>query len=305
MEKIMRLYYVWPKFPSISISGSACALDCKHCDKVYLKHMTPATTPDKLIELCKNLQNNGANGVLISGGCDKNGTLLNLTKFIPALKQLHEMGLIIKLHTGFVDKHLAAQIARSGVDIASMEFVGDPETIQEIFGLNATPETYVNTFRNLQQAGIPYLAPHIAVGLHYGKLKGELNALELMKDNDIVPSTIAIIVFRPTKGTQLENLAAPSPEEVGAVAGHARKLFTKTKLILGAMRPRSSSRNDPNRNIRFEIESEAVKAGVDGIEIPSPRIIKTLQEQQYKLKKLDTYGVLPIEYEERIGYEWL
>ena len=60
MEKVMRLYYVWPKFPSISITGSACALNCKHCDKVYLKHMTAATTPDKLLKLCKTLKIKGA-----------------------------------------------------------------------------------------------------------------------------------------------------------------------------------------------------------------------------------------------------
>lgn len=267
--------------------------------------MMPATTPEKLIALCTSLQAKGAKGVLISGGCDKSGTLLNIRKFLPAFKQLHEMGLIIKLHTGFVDEELAAQIAESGVDIASMEFVGDTETIQEIFGLNATPATYVETFQNLQKAGIPFLAPHIAVGLHYSRLKGELNALELMKDNDIIPSTIAIIVFRPTKGTQLENLPAPSPQEVGTVTSHARKLFPDSKIILGAMRPRSSTRNDPNRNIRHDIESAAVKAGVDGIEIPSTRTIKTLQARNYKLKKLESYGVLPVEYEERIGYEWL
>lgn len=305
MPKEMRLYYVWPKFPSISISGGTCALDCLHCDKVYLKHMQPATTPDKLVELGKDLKSKGAQGLLISGGCDKNGTLMNIRTFLPALKQIHEMGLVIKLHTGFVDTELANRIVATGTDIASMEFVGEAETINEIFGINATPQTYLDTFTNLRDAGIPHIAPHIAVGLHYGKLKGELTALELMKNAEINPSSIAIIVFRPTKGTKLENLKAPEPHDVGTVVAHARKLFPETKLILGAMRPRSSMRNDPNKNIRYEIESAAVEAGIDGIEIPSPRIIKTLQAEKYKLKRIEAYGVLPIEYEERIGYEWL
>jgi uncharacterized radical SAM superfamily protein len=267
--------------------------------------MHPATTPDKLIELAKNLHLKGANGLLISGGCDKNGTLMNIERFLPAFKVLHEMGLILKLHTGFIDPGLAERIVETGTDIASMEFVGNTETIKEIFGISATPQTYLDTFTNLKDAGIPHIAPHIAVGLHYGKLKGELNALDIMKENEILPSTIAIIVFRPTKGTKLENLHAPEPQIVGEVVRHARKLFPRTKLILGAMRPRSSMRNDPNKNIRFEIESIAVESGVDGIEIPSTRIIKTLQAKMYKLKKIEAYGVLPIEYEERIGYEWI
>jgi len=305
MPKVMRLYYVWPKFPSISISGSSCALDCLHCDKVYLKHMQPATSPEKLIRLTANLKSRDAQGLLISGGCDKNGTLMNIRQFLPALKRIHEMELIIKLHTGFVDPNLAEQIVATGTDIASMEFVGDAETINEIFGIDATPQTYLETFTNLKDAGMPHITPHIAVGLHYGKLKGELAALELMKKGEINPSTIAIIVFRPTKGTKLEDLKAPEPHDVGTVVSRARKLFPNTKLILGAMRPRSSMRNDPNKNIRYEIESAAVEAGVDGIEIPSTRIIKTLQDKKYKLKKIEAYGVLPIEYEERIGFEWL
>jgi uncharacterized radical SAM superfamily protein len=267
--------------------------------------MHPAKTPDELVTLSENLKFKGARGVLISGGCDKNGTLMNIERFLPALKKLHEMGLIIKLHTGFINTDLATKIVETGTDIASMEFVGNAETITEIFGISATPETYLETFINLKKAGIPHIAPHIAVGLHYGKLKGEFTALELMKDNKISPSTIAIIVFRPTKGTKLENLRAPEPYDIGQVVSYARKLFPYTKLILGAMRPRSSMRNDPNKNIRFEIESTAVDEGVDGIEIPSTKIIKKLQNEKFKLKKIEAYGVLPVEYEEKVGYQWL
>jgi hypothetical protein len=64
-------------------------------------------------------------------------------------------------------------------------------------------------------------------------------------------------------------------------------------------------RNDPNQNIRYEIELTAVKAGVNGIEIPSTKIINYLKENEIKLKKIEAYGVLPIEYEERIGYQWV
>jgi hypothetical protein len=302
---VMRVYYVWPACPSISLSGTACALNCKHCNRVYLKHMIPATTPERLVKLCKKYRERGAVGVLLSGGCDLQGRLLNLPKFIDAIREVHELGLIIKLHTGLVDTTLASMIADAGVDIASMEFVGDETTIRDIFGLSEiTPTDYANTFSNLADAGVPYIAPHIAVGLHLGKLRGEFNALEMLK-TACSPSTIAIIVFRPTKNTALAAVSPPSAEAVGLVVRKARILFPHTKLVLGAMRPRSSSRNDPDINVRYNIELAALKTGVDGIEIPSQQILDTMRTEGYRLKWIGAFGVLPIEYEDRVVCEWL
>jgi len=124
-QDTFRAYYVWPDFPSISMSGEACALDCLHCGRTYLADMEPATGPDMLVELCTELKRNGARGVLLSGGCDAHGGMMNLRKMLPAIRELHDMDLIIKLHTGFVDEKMARAIANAGVDIASMEMVGD------------------------------------------------------------------------------------------------------------------------------------------------------------------------------------
>ena len=303
MNKIFRAYYIWPAFPSISITGSACQLNCLHCNKVYLKHMHNANKPEKLIELCRSFKDKGAKGVLISGGCDTKGRLLNLTKFLRAIKQVHEMGLIIKLHTGLVDNEMAHNIANTGVDIASQEIVGDPNTVKEIFDLDIGIEKYFETFKNLNKAGVPYLCPHLCVGLHKGELKGELKALELLKEN-IMPSSLAIIVFRPTKGTELENLFAPSPNDLAKVVQIARKLFPGTKLILGALRPRSSTRNDPNKLVRTELEKSAFNNGIDGIEIPSNDVLDIAHYRGYRIKKINSYGVLPIEMEKYVDTSW-
>jgi hypothetical protein len=55
-------------FPSISITGSSCALKCNHCNGKVLETMVPALTPEELFDVCVKLKNGGAVGCLISGG---------------------------------------------------------------------------------------------------------------------------------------------------------------------------------------------------------------------------------------------
>jgi uncharacterized radical SAM superfamily protein len=297
-QKIFRAYYVWPDFPSISMSGEACALNCLHCGAVYLKDMVPATSPKMLEDACVQLKNEGARGVLLSGGCDRQGRMLNLEKLLPTIKKIHEMDLIIKLHTGFVDEKLARKIVDAGVDIASMEMVGNAKTVKKIFGLDATAEDYLQTFKNLWDAGIPHVCPHICVGLHEGKLKGEITALELLK-TEIKPSTIAIIVLRPTKGTRLANIRPPTGEDVEKVVTHARRLFPKTKIILGALRPRGSEQLGKIAE-RVDVEIGALEGGIDGAEVPSKEMLADAVSRGFEIKKIQAYGVLPIEYEKRV-----
>jgi len=280
------------------MSGEACALDCLHCGKTYLGDMESATAPEKLVGLCSEYKEKGARGVLLSGGCDASGRMLNLERLLPAIRKVHEMGLIIKLHTGFVDSRLARKISAAGVDIASMEMVGDASTIKRIFGLNASAEDYLETFKHLWDAGVPHVCPHICVGLHEGKLKGEINALEFLKTG-IEPSTIAIIVLRPTKGTKLENIRPPSGEDVEKVVAHARKLFPRTKLILGALRPRGSELKGGMAE-RLDIEIGALEGGIDGAEVPSKDMLVEAISRGFQIKSIQAFGVLPISYEDRV-----
>lgn len=300
--KTLRIYNVSNYFPSISISGNSCQLNCKHCNQEYLSHFFQAKTPDSLITLCKSLKLRGVKGVLITGGCDKNGTLLHLDSFLPAIKTLHKMGLIIKLHTGFVNKELAKLIAQAGVDIASHEFVGHSKTIEEIFHIKKTPDDYVNTFSLLEEAGVPFLAPHIAIGLHYGDLLGELNALKLIKNN-FKPSTISFIVFRPTKNTEMENIKPPSAGNIEKVLSYAHKLFPRTKKILGMMRPRNREHDMSTKDESQQIEVAALNNHINGIEHPSQFLIKEAERKGFKLRYINACGVLPTEYETRVKKE--
>lgn len=260
--------------------------------------MEAATTPERLVSLCGELQEGGAKGVLLSGGCDTSGRMLNLERMLPAIRKVHETGMIIKLHTGFVDARVAKKIASAGVDIASMEMVGSASTIKKVFGLDASAEDYLDTFKNLWNAGVPHICPHICIGLHEGKLKGEINAIDLLK-TEIEPSTLAIIVLRPTKGTKMARVKPPTGEDVEKVVAHARKIFPDSKIILGALRPRGSEFK--SRLVeRLDIEIGALDGGIDGAEVPSKEMLVEAMARGYQIKKIQSFGVLPVSYENRV-----
>lgn len=285
MDKIFRSYYVWPKFPSISMSGNICSLHCKHCNHTYLNNMQSLTKPEKFLETCRQLADNGIVGFLLSGGCNKNGEMLNLKKLLPVVKQVKkETNLIIKLHTGFVDKALAENIVSAGIDIASVEVVGSDETIKEIFDFNATTKSYMSTLQNLEFAGMPYIVPHICIGLHYGKLNGEFNALKIIKEF-CNPSLLVMIIFRPTKGTVLENCKIPNPDDISVVVKKVKEMFPDKDISLGCIRPRLEQRE--------EIELAALQAGVNRMEIPSKNTLKSAEKMGYTIRTVYACCALP------------
>ncbi|MFW6120443.1 MAG: radical SAM protein [Petrotogales bacterium] len=291
MGEIFRSYYVWPKFPSISMSGYGCELGCKHCNHKYLRDMQGVTKPEKLLEKCRHFADNGALGFLLSGGCNKNGEMLNLRKLLPVVKQIkRETDLIIKLHTGLVDVGLAQDMVSAGVDIASIEIVGSNQTIKEIFDFNATVDSYINTLQNLESTGMPYIVPHICIGLHYGELKGEFNALKIIKEF-CNPSLLVMIVFRPTKGTVLENCKIPSTSDISTVIKKSKEMFPDKDISLGCIRPRTC--------FREEIELTALQAGVTRMEIPSKNTLKSAENMGYKIRKINACCALPEELEDQ------
>jgi len=291
VNKIFRAYYVWPKFPSVSMSGNSCALSCKHCNHTYLNDMQSLTKPEKLLETCRRFADNGAVGFLLSGGCDKNGGMLNIRKLLPVVKQIKkETDLVVKLHTGLVDKDLAENIVSTGVDIASVEVVGSDETINEIFDFNATTDSYRNTLQNLESAGMPFIVPHVCIGLHYGELNGEINALKIIK-NSCNPSLLVMIIFRPTKGTALENCKIPSANDISNTVKKSKEMFPDKDVSLGCIRPRV--------RYREEIELAALKAGATRMEIPSKNTLNHAKNMGYVIRKISACCAIPAELEDR------
>jgi uncharacterized radical SAM superfamily protein len=250
-------------FPSISITGSSCALKCEHCNGKVLDTMVPAMTPDDLFELCAQLEKNGAVGCLISGGCLPDGSV-PLGKFIDAIAKIKkELNLTVIVHTGVIDFSTAKRLKAAGVDAALIDVIGSDETIRQVYHLNISVADYERSLSAFCDSGIPFV-PHVLVGLHYGELKGELEALKMVSKYS--PSAVITIAFMPIRGTPMQNVSPPESEDIAKILVSARLLMPETPLVLGCMRPKGEHRK--------RTDMLAVRAGVDAIAFPVEEAIR-------------------------------
>ncbi len=250
-------------FPSISVTGSSCALKCKHCGGKVLNTMVPATTPSDLINLCAELKNKGAVGCLISGGCLPDGSV-PLDRFVDGIAEVkRDMELTIVVHTGVIDFSTARRLKEAGIDAALIDIIGSDETIREIYQLNVKVEDYDRSLRALHKSGISFV-PHVLVGLHYGKLKGEFQALKMISKYS--PSAVIIIALMPIHGTPMENVSSPKPKDIVRVLATARLMMPRTPIVLGCMRPKGEH--------KVRTDTLAVKAGVNAIAFPAEEAVQ-------------------------------
>ena len=253
----------FPPFPSISITGHNCALRCKHCGGKLLETMIPAKSPSGLAKVLQRLRHRNAEGCIISGGCGLDGTV-SIEPFLDAISEAKkELGLKVVVHTGIVDGDVAEKLARAGIDAALIDVMGSNETVREIYGLRRSVEDYDASLSALEKAGLPFV-PHVLVGLHYGKLKGEFEALGMISRHK--PSAVIIIGFTPFPGTAMQHCPPASPSDIASVIVEARRLMPHVPLALGCVRPKG--------RLRQETDCLAVKAGVNAIAYPDPKAIE-------------------------------
>jgi uncharacterized radical SAM superfamily protein len=258
-------------FPTISVTGKACALKCKHCGGLVLNTMYAAVTPEELLAKCIELREKRAKGCLISGGCLPDGSV-PLERFIPAMEEIkRRLGLTIFVHTGIIDFRTASALKKAGVDAALIDVIGSDKTVREIYNLHITVKDYADSLQALTAAGIPFV-PHVIVGLQYGRLEGEKQALEMM--SELSPAALVIIAFMPIRKTEMENVNPPKPQDIARVLAASRLMFPSTPLVLGCMRAKDA--------FRSKTEILAIKAGVDAIAFPTEEAVKFADRQQMK-----------------------
>ncbi len=260
-------------FPSISVTGSNCALNCKHCGGKILRTMIPAKTPDRLLKVCGEIKRRGGVGCLISGGCTVDGRV-PLGRFIDAIAEVkRSLNLTVVVHTGLIDYDSAKMLREAGVDAALIDIIGSDETIREVYNLNATVDDYERSLEALNRSGIPTV-PHILVGLHYGRLKGEFKALRMIAKHS--PSALIIIVLFPIRGTLMEDVKPPPPSDVVRVLVEARSMMPRVPLALGCARPKG--------DYRALMDVLAVRAGVNGIAFPAEEAIMEAEKLGLRIK---------------------
>jgi uncharacterized radical SAM superfamily protein len=265
---IPNFYFPGKKFPSISVTGEHCALSCKHCNGHYLKGMIDCRNPERLTEVAEELQSRGALGFLLSGGCDANGKV-PLNRFFPAIKEIkRDTDLKVNLHVGLLLPGDAIEVAETGVDAVSVDVVGASETIREVYGIDFRTDDYARMLEDLTGSGACVI-PHITAGLHFGKLKGEEAALEMVEGME--PGTVIVNSLIPTKGTEMENIRVIDDDYL-SVLGSAVQRFPNAEVVMGCMRPRSQS-----------VEEEALDIGVGGIVNPGNQTVNTHRHRRIEL----------------------
>ncbi len=260
-------------FPTISITGACCALNCKHCGGKLLQTMHLAPTPEHLFNLCKKLKQTGAIGCLISGGCLPNGSV-PIDQFIPTLARIkQDLGLTIFVHTGVIDYSTAHNLKKAEIDAALIDVIGNNQTILQTYNLKISTQDYQKSLEALQDAKLHFV-PHVIVGLDNGKIKGEFDALHIISKYN--PSAIVIIAFIPIPGTIMAKTTPPAAIDVARIVAVARVLFENTPLALGCMRPKGK--------LRDKIDLLSLKAGIDAITHPTDSVVQYAKENNYQIE---------------------
>ena len=254
-------------FPGISVTGRSCQLNCEHCRGKLLESMIPATMPDQLYEVCVEIKRRGSKGCLISGGSLNSGSV-PLTDFAPTIKRIKQkLGLKVVVHTGLIHPPLAEALADADIDAAMIDVIGSNDTIKEVYHLNCDTDSFDYSLLLLEQRNIPTV-PHIVVGIHYGKLKGEPQALAMILRHH--PAAVVVVTLMPLAYTPMERVTPPSPLDIARVVLASRLLMPTVPLLLGCARPRGMH--------KVKTDILAIKAGVNGIAYPSEEVCNFTQK---------------------------
>jgi len=232
---------------------------CEHCQGRYLQGMLPARSPEELLEIAVRMQEQGAAGFLLSGGCDKDGKV-PLAPFLPVVHHIKRTtNLKINMHPGLLSDVEAEEMGRAGADRISFDLVLDPNVLRERMHLDRTPEDVIHSFRSLCRAAPGKVAPHVLLGL--GDPDIELDAIRTAGTEDVPCLILLSLLGKKVEGWDERLLRA-----VSAATGTGRP------VILGCMRPRGYS----------DVEMAALEAGASGMACPSSTIINEVEERGWK-----------------------
>ncbi len=264
------------RFPSISVTGKGCALNCEHCNASLLDPMIPASTPDALWKVFNDIKEKGGSGCLISGGATPKGDT-PLMEFIPTIKRAKDsLDLDIVVHTGVVYPETAKALGEAGIDGAMLDIIGSDETLREIYHLDKSVDIFDESMSYLEEHGVPYM-PHIIAGLHYGELIGEAKAIEMIAKHE--PNSVVVVAFMPLDQTPMHDVTPASPMDIARVILATRLAIPKKPLILGCARPLGAHRRETDRL--------AIDAGVNGIAYPSDEGYEYAEGKGFKLSFAD------------------
>ncbi len=250
------------RFLPVSVTGSACALSCDHCQAKVLEGMISVRPGQDLFTLARELRERGSDGLLVSGGSTRAGgvPLLPHLRHVPRIRA--ELGMKVIVHSGVVSPRLAAGLAEAGVDGVMLDIIGADETLREVYHLDLTVADMERSLRLLSERGLRII-PHIVLGLHYGRFLGEYAALEMLTRYPV--ATLILVVLVPLTGTPMAHLTPPPAGQVTAFFADARLAAPAVPVNLGCARPLGP--------VKKELDQAAIDLGLNGIAYPADGMI--------------------------------
>ena len=258
-------------FVNISITASECQCCCEHCKGQLLKSMLAATEPELLVDLATGLHGRGCRGILISGGACPDGSV-PLDRFAGALKHIAAMGLSVVVHPGLLAADTANLLAESNVTRVALDLIGDSDTIREVYHLKRTPADYQNSLRAARLASLK-VCPHIVIGLHYGEIRGEYEALKMVAAEGA--ESLVLVMLNPLQNTPMGGVSPPPLESVAEIFKTAKQLLPNIPVALGCARPPG--------NYSHAIERLAVEAGFNAIAYPARETVDYVHSLGYHI----------------------
>ncbi len=251
-------------FPAFSITGGACALNCDHCQAAILRPMIPATNPEALDRQVRQMvEERDLGGFLLSGGSNRRNEV-PYERYYPVIERLKRdfPKLRIAAHAALIDERRARLMEAAGVDVAMVDVIGAEETIRDVYHLDRPVADYEATLAALTTTRME-VVPHIIIGLHYGRMLGEMKALEMVASVPI--AALVLVVVMPFYAPHDKPFATPSPEEIAEVFLAARRRIRHAPVQLGCARPAGAH--------KMQTDAYAVMAGFDGIAYPASGIV--------------------------------
>jgi hypothetical protein len=246
-------------FPAFSVTAGGCALNCDHCQAKILEPMIAATKPEMLEARVRELiATQALQGFLLSGGSNRRNEI-RYEPYLPAVERLKREfpHLKVAIHSALLDAPRAKSMESAGVDTVMMDVIGAQETIRDVYHLDRPVADFEATLEALCATRME-VVPHIVIGLHYGRIVGEANALDIVSRHKVHSLVLVVIMpFYAKPGT----FATPGTTDVGTLFLKARKTIPDRQVLLGCARP-------PGMHRRVT-DAYAVMSGLDGIAFPA------------------------------------
>ncbi|WP_018946874.1 MULTISPECIES: radical SAM protein [unclassified Thioalkalivibrio] len=251
-------------WPAMSITGGDCKLACDHCKARILEPMIPVRSPEDLWREVNQVIESGAQGMLLTGGSNHRNEV-EYGPYYSTIRRIKDEfpDFRIAMHTALVDDDIALSMEQAGIDAAMMDVIGAQDTITQVYHLRRSVDDFEQTLESLVKTNMK-VVPHIVVGLHYGKLLGEWNALEMLARH--LPDAVVLVVVMPFYAPASRPFETPDVHAVGRFFHDARERLGDTPLLLGCARPPGEAKS--------QIDSYAVMAGLSGIAHPAEGVVE-------------------------------